>query len=203
VGDRVLEVGGVALTGGTQEMIARVKSHAEGATLALVVERDGERRPLSVVLAKVPDRKAMVEDQWKGRALPDLGLVELGTRKKLDPAALGGKVTVLNYWATWCGPCKQAMPILEELQGRLGKRGLRIVGVADEEPEVLERFLANRPVEYAALAYDPEHHMASDLYIASYPTFVVVGPDGKVARVLLGAGGAKELEGVVSPLLGP
>ncbi|MCP4940024.1 MAG: TlpA family protein disulfide reductase, partial [Phycisphaeraceae bacterium] len=55
-----------------------------------------------------------------------------------------GKVTVMEFWATWCGPCKAGMPHLSELQEKYASKGVNIVGVTREKPEVVEAFLAQK-----------------------------------------------------------
>jgi thiol-disulfide isomerase/thioredoxin len=133
--------------------------------------------------------------------LPAVGLRDVESGAALDLSAWKGDVVVVNYWATWCSPCKKAMPLVEELQKRNAHRGLHVLGVSDEEPELLRKFIRNRPIEYERLAYDAERAFAGEVWLTSYPTFIVVGRDGTVKSVLTGAAGAKELEGVVKELL--
>lgn len=60
---------------------------------------------------------------------------------------LSGKVVVIEFWATWCGPCVAAIPHLNELARKFQNRGLQIISVSDEEATTVEKFLAKRPIE--------------------------------------------------------
>lgn len=199
-GDIVLEVAGAKLKAGTPEMIARVKSHSKGETLKLLLRRDGDDLAYEVSLGDVPDRKSMLEDEWLNRPLPALPLESLTTTKALDLGTLKGKVLIIDAWATWCGPCKRAMPLLEELQTRYAKQGLKVVGVSDEDRPVLEKFVRNRPVGYE-IAHDPEGSVASTLFVSSLPTFLLVDREGTIRHVLYGTPGAQELEKTLKPML--
>jgi thiol-disulfide isomerase/thioredoxin len=62
-----------------------------------------------------------------------------------------GKVVVLNFWATWCPPCREEMPVFAALQQEYGERGLQFVGVAIDDPAEVRAFLAKHPVNYPIL----------------------------------------------------
>lgn len=64
------------------------------------------------------------------------------------------RVLVVNFWASWCTPCREEMPELDRLQRELGARGLHIVGLALDERDAVEAFLRQRPVTYPVLLAD-------------------------------------------------
>jgi thiol-disulfide isomerase/thioredoxin len=67
------------------------------------------------------------------------------------PASLGrfqGKILVVNFWATWCGPCREEMPAFNRLQARWADRGVQFVGLSDEEPERVGRFGRDLGIQY-------------------------------------------------------
>jgi thiol-disulfide isomerase/thioredoxin len=67
------------------------------------------------------------------------------------PQALGqfqGKVVILNFWATWCAPCRAEMPAFSRLQARWKPQGVQFVGLSSEEPQVVRRFALEVPVAY-------------------------------------------------------
>lgn len=199
-GDLVLKVGDARLRTGMKEMIAHVKSHEKGSTLALLVRRAGADQELSVALTEVPDRRAMVENEWLNRELPALPLRDLTTGRALDASGLRGKVLLIDAWATWCGPCKRAMPLLEELQKQYALKGLKVLGVSDEDRPVLESFVRNRPVGYQ-IAHDPDASLAGTLYVSSLPTFFIVDRKGVIRAIKYGTEGAQQLEATIKPLL--
>lgn len=99
---------------------------------------------------------------------------------------LGGRALLIDFWATWCGPCKQSMPAIADLARELGGKSLTVVGVSiDEEIEPVEKFLKAHPIPYAigwASADELGRFGESGI-----PTLVLVGPDGVVRMVHTGA----------------
>ena len=142
----------------------------------------------------------MTAKGWIGKILPEFSLIDVQTGKTLSRDPERAEVIVLDFWAPWCGPCRKAMPILEEIHRENEGKGLRMIGTSDEEIPILETFLRNRPLDYAT-GYDADRVLASALFIRSYPTLVVADRTGRVVEVLKGVNGARKLRGVVERLL--
>jgi peroxiredoxin len=113
-----------------------------------------------------------------------------------------GKVVVLNFWATWCGPCRYEIPGFIDLQRELGGRGLEIVGVSLDR----EGFAAVRPyakekeINYTLVADDGSAERAYGPF-RSIPQTYVIGRDGTVRYVAKGALAESKLRRVVEKLL--
>jgi peroxiredoxin len=155
-----------------------------------VIRRGGDdlaRTPLHTRHGEVelPSREG-TNDQISmiGRDAPELDVVDLaGQRVRL--ADWAGQVVVIDFWATWCGPCRASMPHLSELYTRNQAAGLRVIGVTDEENRVIQPFLRRTPLPYT-LARDPDRNTKQAYNVASLPTMFVIGRDGKVLDVLTG-----------------
>lgn len=201
-GDVVTAIDGHAITKGIKELVAHVKSHAEGSSARFDVQRGGSAERFEVVLAEVLDRKSLTDHQWKGQKLPDgLGLRDVNTDAPIELTKLRGEVLVLDIWATWCGPCRASMPHMEELQKKYADRGLRVVGISNEERDVVKRFTDNRGLAFKTLAYDPEQSIGGTLYVGSYPTYMIVDTEGTIREIYRGSASASELDAVVEGLL--
>jgi thiol-disulfide isomerase/thioredoxin len=125
-----------------------------------------------------------------------------GLEVRISDAA--GKVRVVDFWATWCDPCVEQMPLLDRLQREHGARGLAVFGVAvDEERAAVQAFLARVPVSFPVL-FDPAGEgVAQRLEITRLPTTVLLDRAGVVRDVHMGygAGDGARLEAKVLELL--
>jgi len=115
-----------------------------------------------------------------------------------------GKLVLLNFWATWCPPCRREIPLFMQLQDRYQRQGLQIVGIAVDNPEPVARYWQEMHLNYPILLADDR---TFDLMAAygnkdgSLPYSVLIKTDGQVAKVKLGAFEGKELEALLRPLL--
>ena len=93
-------------------------------------------------------------------------------------ADLAGKVVLLNFWATWCGPCKEEMPSLARLQAQLDPQQFRIVTVTtDMHRQGITQFLAHMGIGLPVLL-DADQEVSRMYMIRGLPTTVLLGPDG-------------------------
>jgi thiol-disulfide isomerase/thioredoxin len=103
--------------------------------------------------------------------------------KKVSLAGLKGKVVLIDFWASWCGPCKQEMPVLEALHKKYAEQGLVIVGVnIDNNPKKMNNFLKATPVSFR-LVHDRKLTVASKYEPGTMPTSYFIGKDGKIRYV--------------------
>lgn len=122
--------------------------------------------------------------QAVGDPMPPLVLKQLADGGDLRLDALRGKVVLLDIWASWCGPCKEEMPLLDELAARLKPRGIEVVAVSiDEDRAAAEAFLATRPRWNLTLAHDPQGRVPEQLQPAKMPTSYVIDAAGVVRHV--------------------
>lgn len=90
---------------------------------------------------------------------------------------LHGKVVVLEFWATWCAPCVEAIPHLNELAKKFESRGVQFISISDEDPAVVERFLRDHPMA-GWVGMDTDRSMFTAYGVQGVPVTVLVGPDG-------------------------
>jgi thiol-disulfide isomerase/thioredoxin len=97
-----------------------------------------------------------------------------------------GEVVLLDFWATWCEPCRESLPIYNQWQKELGSDGLRIVAVSvDEDPAVARRFVQDHNVRLTVLT-DPGGSWAKRFDLPTMPTAYIIGRDGRVLGMHVG-----------------
>ena len=128
------------------------------------------------------------------------------TGQKFSLAAYRGDVLVLNFWGSWCAPCRAEAPALGTLARRLAARGVRFVGIdIRDEPQSALAFMQTFGVQYPSLN-DPDDEIAlqfrSTVPPAAIPTTIVIDRTGKVAARIVGGASYAQLKSVISEVTG-
>ena len=144
---------------------------------------------------------------WQGKMLPKIKMSSISGRS-ITNRTLRGKVIVIDFWATWCPPCRKASPIMQKMHVKYGKRGLVVIGA-----DVLEQVPANK-LASTAKGYAKGHKytylftfnndaLAKQLGITGIPTMLIVDKRGRIAKVVVGYGAGLQgmLESTISKLL--
>jgi len=113
---------------------------------------------------------------------------------------MAGRTVILDFWATWCAPCKVQMPILEELWQRRGGDRLMVLGVSMDTapPDEVSAWLEREGITYPIAIADFD--LASDYGVYSFPTLIVVDPAGRIVRSHQGVLGRPELDAILDDL---
>ncbi|HEV2911843.1 MAG TPA: cytochrome c biogenesis protein/redoxin [Pyrinomonadaceae bacterium] len=131
---------------------------------------------------------------------PDFTLTRLGGQP-LRLSELRGRVVMLNFWATWCGPCRAEIPELNAMQREMKDQGLTIVGVSwDDTAEGIQEFQKELPQDYTILL-GGEDVQSMFGGIPSLPTTYIIDRDGRIRQKIIGARGRPFFEAAIKPLL--
>jgi thiol-disulfide isomerase/thioredoxin len=104
---------------------------------------------------------------------------------RITPTDFGGRVLVLNFWATWCPPCVAEVPSLSEFQKRLAGSGVVVVAVSvDKNPKLYSQFLKRFSPAFQT-ARDPDEGIASSYGTYQYPETYVIDRNGKVVQKVI------------------
>ena len=136
----------------------------------------------------------------QGDIAPDFTRTDL-QGKAFTLSALRGKVVLLNFWATWCAPCREEMPVFSKWQRSHGKQGLAIVGVSmDDDLESVKQALAVRPVGYPVVMGDAKlgEQMGG---VLGLPLSYLLDRDGRVVARYQGEASLGAIEGKIRDLL--
>ncbi len=135
---------------------------------------------------------AKVKKQLGGKPAPELAVTDLHG-KPLALSEYKGKTVLLDFWATWCGPCRADGPAIEKLYSQYGGKNLAVVGISvSEDRAVVEQFLQGHPHTYP-IVLTTENEMPRAYQVREFPTYIIIDPNGNVASAVSGQEGFAEL----------
>jgi thiol-disulfide isomerase/thioredoxin len=152
---------------------------------------------LLLILGCAPTLRGADTGLKVGDAFPDLSTFSLEGDL---PAALKGRIVVVDFWASWCAPCKETFPLLEELHHRFSKQGLVILAVnEDKSRTAMAEFLKEHPVTYSVVR-DPKKKLAAQVNVPGLPTSYILDREGKVLLIESGTRIARNRRGFVKEI---
>ncbi len=136
-----------------------------------------------------------------GAIAPPLRVTHVRGPDPVSMQDLRGRVVLLDFWATWCGPCRMVMPLLDALHRQYHDQGLTVLGISGERSAVIRGHLASHPVSYT-VAQDGGGTDRT-FGVRAIPTLVLIDRAGKVREIYAGLSGARmrELNALIPRLL--
>lgn len=137
-----------------------------------------------------------------GGPAPDFALPD-AAGKVVSLQDYSGQVLLINFWASWCGPCREEMPLLDQLSQRYGPLGFTMLGInVEEDSSLADRFLQGTPVDFPIL-YDRENAVSKLYDVIAMPTTVLVDRQGNIRFVHHGyeAGNENEYQDQIRTLV--
>lgn len=183
VGDVILSVNGNAMNS-PQALILEIRKYAAEAPVLLEYERAGIRQKVKIALGVRQDPAALI-----GRAAPRIQLPVYGGDKTFAPAT--GKVYIVDFWATWCGPCEEVRRALEDFKQHGKNTGVEIVGITTEDAATIRAFYLGKKPPYTILI-DATNDVTMSFNVQGYPTLAVIDRRGVVRFAGFASGGGLE-----------
>ena len=138
---------------------------------------------------------ATMAGEVRGKAAPDFTLTEVRSGKAVRLSDYKGKAVLLNFWATWCPPCKEEIPWFVDLQQRYGTQGLVVLGVAmdDSGRQEIAKFADQMSINYpVVLGTDAVSNQYGN--VDALPTTFYIGRDGRIVNRVFGLLSHEEVE---------
>jgi thiol-disulfide isomerase/thioredoxin len=200
-GDRIVGVDGLKTTAPAQVTRA-VGQHKVGESVTVEIERRGTATTSSVVLAARPSGDDILKMDLVGAAAPAWTNVSALAGAPSSIAQLRGRVVLLDFWASWCGPCRMLAPRLSALKEKLGAQGLTVVGITTDEAERAAVFAEKHQMRYG-IVVDKDGDTSRAYGITGLPTMLLVDKKGVVREVFVGfdPGADARLEAALRALL--
>lgn len=196
-GDQIIGVQGKPLVEVSQIQQAVSKSKV-GTNIKIEVLRDGKKLPLTVKVTDRPDDISSLTGSAIGSKMAEFGanFYKNGEKRQAKP-----KATLLDFWATWCGPCRKTLPVLANVYNKYAGQGLEVIGISNEDVKTLNAFYGQQHASPYPLYRDASQEMWRRYGIHAVPTLMLLDENGYIKRVWSGAPSQAMVEQLVVEVL--
>jgi thiol-disulfide isomerase/thioredoxin len=201
-GDQIVAADGVAI-GEVSQLIARVAMVGPGNAFPMKIRHAGVERNVTAALVPFPGSEEILRLDKLGTFAPTWKNA-VAVSGSLPPSigALRGKVVLLDFWASWCGPCRMVAPKLSQLQSRYGAQGLRVIGFTSDTVQVASQAAQALGMTYTVAA-DPGEGVNGAYGVTALPTMFLIDKKGVIREAYVGfdPGRHREMEQTLKALL--
>jgi thiol-disulfide isomerase/thioredoxin len=169
------------------EFGSTIRSYEVGSYINLQILRKGVAQTKRIKLAARPDALGMLQAQILGKTMPSFKLKAIPSGASTASESFKGKVLLIEFWATWCGPCRITQPRLSEFARANKDKGIEVIGISDEDEATVSDYVKKENPSYLIFS-DSRHAIQDKLLITALPTFVVVDRKGTIVSVGIGGG---------------
>ncbi|WP_082233953.1 thiol-disulfide oxidoreductase ResA [Halobacillus massiliensis] len=149
------------------------------------------------IISNLNDDKSVVA---KGEEAPDFELKKFGSDETIALSDLRGKGVMINFWATYCEPCKDEMPYMEEVYPKYKEKGVEILAInLDTSDLVVQRFLDKYGLSFPIL-HDKNGQVMDQYNVGQIPSTLFINPDGEVENHVVGPLTLEKLEGYLNEI---
>jgi thiol-disulfide isomerase/thioredoxin len=182
-GDVILSVNKVEILS-TRQLFTEIQKYSAGTVVAVEFMRGKRTETIQVSLGERLDTASLSGERAPAISLPLLNGKTTWSLPK-------GKVVILDFWATWCGPCEGVRHALEDFRRNKENSAVEIAGITNEDMATVKAFYRNRNPPYAILI-DEANDIGLKYRVAGYPTLVVIDAEGVVRFAGFASGGGLE-----------
>lgn len=198
MGDVILAINQTPLLG-RKTLLDTIRSKGVGDIVELKIGRGDKMVTQKMALSPKPEDMRSITQMLVGSKAMELE----GKFYSGDVGALSknlGKVVVLDFWATWCGPCRSVIPALDALHKKYHSQGLEVIGVSSENLDELKAFQTSSHQSYS-LFNDISRLTTNNYQAFAYPTLVLIDKQGIIQRIEVGAHPMEDMEKWIRELL--
>lgn len=184
-GDVIVKADGASITS-IHALRQAVRPLKVGQSLSVEYVRDNMRKSASLKLIALPSQQDILRTQFMGQPLPSFSYKLLKEDAPRSSDSLKGKITIVEFWATWCGPCRQTSHYLSEYYPG-HKDSVNVVAISAESATTIEAFLDKQDKKPTyPIAHDINEQAHDQLLVQSYPLIFILDDQLVVRKILTG-----------------
>ncbi|MCB1175969.1 MAG: redoxin domain-containing protein [Leptospiraceae bacterium] len=183
-GDIVLKIDSEKIKD-SKQLIDLIQSKGVGNRVEVTFQRKGKVQKIGLNLEARPDELELLKKNLIGKKIPDLKLSKVGNKSVFTNKDLKNKVTVIEFWATWCSACVSSHPRLSSFAKE--NKSINVLAVSSEKENVINRYLMNRNYSFKTLM-DSQNALSKFFMVSAIPMTVVVDKKGIIQYATLGSG---------------
>ena len=173
----------------TDQLISYIQSKGVGNEVKVELERDKKLITITLKLEARPDELELVRKKLMGKTIPEFKLAAITGKPFLTNKDIENNVTVIEFWATWCGPCVASHKYLSDFAGK--NPTIKILAVSNEEMGLVKAY-GNKINPKFTILQDSEAQLAGFFMISAIPTTAVIDRSGIIRFITIGSGSYQE-----------
>lgn len=141
---------------------------------------------VSLILVTLLSTCLLAAESEPAKVAPNFTLTDVSTGKPVSLSDFKGKIVIVDFWATWCIPCRKALKFYEKLYREKRNEGLVIIAISiDHREKKLKNYVRKHPTSFYVL-YDPDKIVMKKFKVFRTPTTFIIGRDGKIQNKYIG-----------------
>ncbi len=183
-GDLIKKVDSVSVKE-PKELIGYIQSKGVGYEVLVEFEREKKPMKLSIKLEARPDEFAVVKKQLTGKPMPDFTLEGMNEKKTFTNKDIANKVTIVEFWATWCGPCRASHARLSEFAEK--NPSIQVLAVSNEDTELIQKYIKSTKHKFTTVR-DASGDLHKTFLVSAIPMTALIDKKGRIHSLSLGGG---------------
>ncbi|HMV40949.1 MAG TPA: redoxin domain-containing protein [Leptospiraceae bacterium] len=169
----------------SEQMIKYIRSKGVGNEVKVEFERDTKKKKLAIVLEAKPDEFDVVKKQLLGKEVVDFKLTSLDGKKSYTKKDLENKITIFEFWATWCMPCRASHTRLSEFAEQ--NPSIQVLAISTESKDLIQNYLKEKNHKFTTVQ-DEKGDVSKFFMVSAIPTTALIDKNGKIKFLSLGGG---------------
>lgn len=168
-----------------EQMIKYIRSKGVGNEVKVEFERENKKNKLAITLEAKPDEFEVVKKQLSGKEVPEFKLTDAESKKVYTKKDLENKITIFEFWASWCMPCRASHERLSEFAEQ--NPSIQILAISTESKDIIQNYIKGKNFKFKTVQ-DEKGDVSKHFMVSAIPMTALIDQKGKIQFLSLGGG---------------